>query len=100
MALPKLMAVWEHDSYPYFLCGEITGMEERGYVETKEFGKGNLIKPTLILPYNGATAKSIREGRETLLEFYEAEVKNHRKIIALKRKEILPTRLLLALDNS
>ena len=45
-----LVALWEHDTFPYLLGGHVTRMNEGGRVETVEFGSGNWFNPIRLLP--------------------------------------------------
>lgn len=46
----KLYAFWKYDLFPFVLGGEITRMDNDGYVETVGYGPGFLFKPIKILP--------------------------------------------------
>ena len=45
-----LYAFWRHDLFPYYLGGTITRMDEKGRVETVQFGMSHWFKPVVILP--------------------------------------------------
>ena len=46
------MAFWKYDQFPYILGGIIMGwsLNDPGYIETKEYGKGYYFKPVKIVP--------------------------------------------------
>jgi len=62
--METLFAFWKHDHMPYCLGGRITKIVKKGLVETKEYGKGHLFRPFLILPL--AEGKEIMEKLEEL----------------------------------
>ena len=45
-----LYAFWPYSPWPTYLGGTITKMREDGFVETKEYGRGSWVKPTIIVP--------------------------------------------------
>lgn len=49
-AKPELYAFWKYDSFPYLLGGTVTRMDERGNVETEEFGINHWFRPIKLVP--------------------------------------------------
>jgi len=81
----QLIAFWKHDKFPFCLYGKVTEIDERGYVQTIEYGPGRCFKPVIILPivvaeavignlkkledeYNKARSEVDKEFRITLLK--------------------------------
>lgn len=61
----KLFAFWKYDLPPYYCGGEIVSFNEKGDVETKEYGKGLWVKPIKVLPLEAGKeiAKQLGELR-------------------------------------
>lgn len=54
--LKGCVAFWPYDKFPFILGGHITEMNERGAVETREYGPGFFFKPIKILPAKAGEA--------------------------------------------
>lgn len=85
----KQMAFWKYDIFPYCLCGEVIDMNDKGAVETKNFGSGHWFKPFLILPFEaGKKIKSkldkiegeYDEAKKMLHETYKKKLEKIVKI--------------------
>ena len=63
-----LYAFWRYDQYPYVTGGTIVDINENGYVECKEYGRGYRFKPLLILPVK--QGKELRHQLELLEQSY------------------------------
>lgn len=49
-AILQTVAFWRYDTFPFVLGGHVTDINENGFVETSEFGRGFYFKPFRILP--------------------------------------------------
>lgn len=94
-SVEKLYAFWSYDTYPYFLCGTITKMNDDGLVSIKEFG-GARFKPVLILPVNAGKRlkeklafleKTYRDDMKILQKTAEERLLNHIPELADTRKK-------------
>jgi hypothetical protein len=45
----ELMAFWSYDQYPYVLWGNVVAVDDKGRVQTREYGPGMLFTPSLII---------------------------------------------------
>lgn len=74
----KQYAFWRYDTYPYFLGGEVTRMNDQGLVETVNYGKGNWFRPVLVVPHKTGvsmmkTLKKLENSHRKYLEELQHE---------------------------
>lgn len=70
----KLYAFWKYDTYPYFLGGDVTRINDDGLVETVQYGRCQWFKPVLLVPPDIGAAMRVKL-RKLESEYYEARVK-------------------------
>lgn len=63
MVQQRLLAVWKYEDDIGYLCGEITGFDENGYVTVEGYG-GLRFTPLKILPYDEKYKEKLNELRE------------------------------------
>ena len=54
--MDNFYAFWRHDHFPYLLGGTVTKMDERGRVQTDQYGVGSWFCPVKILPLRAGLA--------------------------------------------
>ena len=69
-----LIAFWKYDSYPYILSGEVNDISEKGYVTTKEYGKGHQFN-ALIIVEKSIMSDTVQKNLKELEEFRNAALK-------------------------
>jgi hypothetical protein len=79
----KLYAFWEYDHFPYVLGGEVTKMDDRGRVETVEYGPGFRFTPFKILPLDAG--RNLMAQIKHIAAQYETSA---RKLRERKLKEV------------
>ena len=71
----KMFAFWKYDLFPYVLGGEVEKMDERGCVETKNYGPGRWFTPIKLLP--------VEPGRALLAKLEALEAEHDEALTAL-----------------
>ena len=83
----KLYAFWMSDVFPYVNGGEITAMDGKGQVETKEYGAGYWFQPKKILPVAEGTI-IMAKLRQLSVDYDTAKNHLHQQFVAQRNNII------------
>lgn len=84
----ELYAFWPYDRFPFIVGGTVIQMNDKGYVETIEYGRGHWFKPCKLLPLE--VGKNLHAQLKKLTDYHGDAIEEFNSLWLKKIKEIFP----------